>query len=81
MIVRRSGLERFITGILSAPWSDGELSPELTMQRQFEPLETLSIGYGRSRPVNFDSNHFYVQHMSAAEYEQAMSRLTTEDVD
>ena len=28
IIVRRTGLERFIGAILGAPWTDGEVSPE-----------------------------------------------------
>jgi len=32
MIVRRCALERFLIGLLDAPWSDGEQSPEETMR-------------------------------------------------
>ncbi len=31
------------------------------------PYQTLPFGYGRIRPVNFQEEHFYIQHMSAAE--------------
>ena len=67
IIVRKSGFERFITGLLSAPWSDGEVSPEEIMRRRFSPLETLRIPYGRSRPIDFDRMCYYAQHFTDEE--------------
>ena len=67
MIVKRSGMERFISGLLKADWSDGEVSPEDTMERQFHPLGTLSVPYGRSRPIDFTQTCFYAQHLTADE--------------
>jgi hypothetical protein len=43
IIVRRRGLERFLTGLLNAPWTDGEVSPEETTRRQLAPFELLRI--------------------------------------
>ena len=38
MIVRRPGLERFLIGLLGAPWSDGEQSPEEIMKTKARAL-------------------------------------------
>jgi len=70
MIVSRSGMERFLSGLLCADWSDGDVSPEVTMERQLCPLDTISIPYGRSRPIDFDQTCFYAQHFSADELDQ-----------
>lgn len=67
MIVRRSGLERFISGILGAPWTDGERSPEETMRLRLAPFGLLTIPYGRSRPIDFTRRHFYAQHLDEDE--------------
>jgi hypothetical protein len=61
IVVRRSGLERFLSGILGAPWTDGEVSPEETMRTRLEPYELLQVPYGRSRPIDFNRSHFYAQ--------------------
>ena len=70
MIVKRSGMERFITGLLQADWSDGEVSPEITMERQLQPLGTVQTPYGRSRPIDFSQSHFYAQHLSQGELDE-----------
>ena len=70
MIVKRSGMERFISGLLEADWSDGEVSPEITMERQLQPLGSVSIPYGRSRPIDFEQPCFYAQHFTADELTQ-----------
>lgn len=70
MIVRRPGLERFVTGLLNAPWTDGEMSPEHIMQRQLQPFDTLRIPYGRSRPIDFSRSHFYAQHCDDEELDR-----------
>ena len=70
MIVKRSGMERFLTGLLQANWSDGEVSPEITMERQLQPLGTVQIPYGRSRPIDFSKSHFYAQHLSEDELDK-----------
>jgi len=63
MIVRRSGLERFISGILSATWTDGERSPEETMRLLLVPFGLVGLPYGRSRPIDFSLPAFYAQHL------------------
>ena len=70
MIVKRSGMERFLTGLLQANWSDGEVSPEITMERQLQPLGTVQTPYGRSRPIDFSKSHFYAQHLSQDELDK-----------
>ena len=72
MIVRRSGLERFITATLNAPETDGELSPELKMERDLKPFGTLAVPYGRSRPIDFSLSHLHAQHLTAEELDQFM---------
>jgi len=67
MIVRRAALERFIAGLIGAPWSDGEVSPEEIMARRLAPFGVLRIPFGRSRPIDFGLSHFYAQHLSEAE--------------
>jgi hypothetical protein len=67
VIVRRDGMERFLCALLLAQETDGELPPEEKAERYFEPYEFLSIPYGRSRPIDFATPHFYAQHMSDAE--------------
>lgn len=69
MIADRAGMTRLVTGLLDAPWSDGELSPELIMERQLQPLGTVCIPYGRSRPIDFDRDCFYAQHLTSEELE------------
>jgi hypothetical protein len=49
IIVRRPGLERFIDAISGAPWTDGQVSPEQTMQRRDAPYGLIGIPFGRSR--------------------------------
>ena len=63
MIVRRAGLERFIEGLLGAPWTDGERSPEETMRQRLAPFDLVGIPYGRSRPIDTGVTHFYAQHL------------------
>jgi hypothetical protein len=70
MVVERSGMERLLSGLLGASWSDGEVSPEITMERQLQPLGTLSIPYGRSRPIDFNQPCFYAQHLTDDELTQ-----------
>jgi len=63
LIVRRAGLERFLQGILGAPWTDGELSPEEIMRQRLAPFELVQVPYGRSWPIDFDRCHFYAEHL------------------
>jgi hypothetical protein len=63
MVVRRAGLERFIEGLLGAPWTDGERSPEETMRQRLAPFDFVAIPHGRSRPIDFGATHFYAQHL------------------
>ncbi len=77
MIADRNGMKRLITGLLNAPWSDGEVSPEVIMERQLQPLGTVAIPYGRSRPIVFERDCYYAQHLTAGELE---SFLEVEDL-
>lgn len=70
MIVKKTGMERFLTGLLQAEWTDGEVSPEIIMERQLQPLGTLQLPYGRSRPIDFSRSQFYAQHLSQAELDK-----------
>jgi hypothetical protein len=67
MIANRQGMEQLVSGLLAAEWTDGDLSPEMIMERQLPSLGTLCVPYGRSRPIDFDRSHFYVQHLSLEE--------------
>jgi len=64
IIVRRTGLERFIGAILGAPWTDGEVSPEETMRQRMPPYGLIGIPFGRSRPIDFKEPNFYVHHLN-----------------
>lgn len=75
VIVRRSGLLRFIAGLLGSPWTDGEKSPEEIMRLQLAPFGYVQIPYGRSRPIDFERSHFYAQHLSEAELIALQPRL------
>lgn len=70
MIVRRAGLERFISGIIGADWTDGEVSPEETMRIRLAPFGLVGVPYGRSRPIDFSQANFYAQHMDEDELAQ-----------
>lgn len=72
MIVRRAGLERFLEGLLGAPWTDGECSPEETMRKRLAPFDFVRIPFGRSRPLDFRQKHFYVQHLERDELSRAL---------
>lgn len=75
MIVRRTGLERFLIGLLGAPKGDGEVSPETTMRKRLVPFDFLRVPYGRSRPIDFDRPHFYAQHLDDEELDRFTKRL------
>jgi hypothetical protein len=77
VIVRRGALERFISGLLGSPWSDGEVSPEEIMERRLAPFGLLRIPFGRSRPIDFGLKHFYVQHLTENELTRALQFLQT----
>ncbi len=80
VIVKKSGMERFISGLLEADWTDGEVSPEITMERQYNPLGTISIPYGRSRPIDFGQPCFYAQHFTADELAQFIQLEDLDDI-
>jgi len=75
VIVRRSGLERFLISLLSSPASDGEVSPEETMRTRLSPFGFLQLPYGRSRPIDFDRSHFYAQHLDDEELAYFLTRI------
>jgi hypothetical protein len=63
MIVRRPGLETFISALLQAKWTDGQVSPEEIMRRSFPHFDTIQIPFGRSRPLDYQCSHCYVHHL------------------
>jgi hypothetical protein len=73
VIVRKAGLDRFIGGIVGAPWSDGERSPEQTMLDCLAPVGFLRVPYGRSRPIDFERSHFYAQHLDVDELQRFLT--------
>jgi hypothetical protein len=75
VIVRNPGLNRFIEGIIGAPWSDGERSPEQTMLDRLAPVGFLRVPYGRSRPIDFERSHFYAQHLDADELQRFLALI------
>jgi hypothetical protein len=75
LVVRRAGLERFLQGLLGAPWADGELPPEEIMRQQLAPFGVVQVPYGRSRPIDFDRRHFYAQHLDDDELRRFLSRI------
>ena len=75
VIVRKAGLDRFIGGIVGAPWSDGERSPEQTMQDRLAPIGFVRVPYGRSRPIDFERSHFYAQHLDADELQRFLTLI------
>ena len=77
VIVRRTGLERFIDAILGAPWTDGEVSPEQTMKRRMPPYGLIGIPFGRSRPIDFKEPNFYVHHLDDNELHRFLELINT----
>lgn len=67
LIMKRHGMERYISNMIAAPETDGELSPEEKMERYMAPFGTLLVPYGRSRPIDFSRSHFYAQHFTRDE--------------
>ena len=49
---------------------DGELSPEIKMERDLKPYDFIKIPFGRSRPVDFQLPNYYVQHLEDYEIEK-----------
>ena len=75
VVVRNAGLPRFIEGIVNAPYTDGELSPEITMHDRLAPVGFLRVPYGRSRPIDFERSHFYAQHLDDDELQRFLSLI------
>lgn len=75
VIVRKAGLARFIEGIVSTPYTDGELSPEKIMHDRLVPIGFVRVPYGRSRPIDFERSHFYAQHLDADELQRFLSLI------
>jgi hypothetical protein len=73
VVVRGAALPRFIEGIVNAPCTDGELSPELIMHDRLAPVGFLRVPYGRSRPIDFERDHFYAQHLDEEELRRFLS--------
>lgn len=80
IIVRKDGFPRFLYGLVHGPETEAELNPEQKMAKYLPPFDTLAIGYGRSRPIDFTDSHFYAQHMQLDELQEYM-RLEGLDFD
>ena len=78
IVVRRSGLERLLIGLLSTTATDGEVSPEETMRMRLQPFDFVWVPYGRSRPIDFNRSHFYVQHLDEDELASFREKLPAE---
>lgn len=78
MVVARSGLERFLEGLLGAPWGDGERAPEETMRLRLVPFGFVQVPYGRSRPIDFRRSHYYAQHLTDDELAQFLAHAGLE---
>jgi len=78
IVVSKNGLARFIKGMLDWEESDGELSPEVKLEKSCTPFGELAVPYGRSRPIDLSLDHFYAQHLT--EHELA-AFLSTEGVE
>jgi hypothetical protein len=73
VVVARAGLERFISSLIVAPESDGDLPPEEKFSRHLAPFSLLGIPYGRSRPIDFNAQHFYAQHLTDIELDKLLT--------
>jgi FkbM family methyltransferase len=80
IVVRRAAFERFISEILNSPWTDGEVPPEETMRTRLEPFDLLQVPYGRSRPIDFNRPHFYVQHLDDKELIEVTRRIAHDEL-
>lgn len=78
IVVKKSGLERFIAKTMEGPETDGELSPEVKMDRDLKPYDFIKIPFGRSRPIDFSLSHYYAQHLLPEELDRF---LESEDLD
>lgn len=72
--VRNDAILEYVGLMLAMPESDGKVLPESKYMRLIESgfAQFLEFGYGRDRPVNFDSGLFYIQQ--ATEEEMAAMR-------
>jgi len=76
MIVRNEGLPRFIQGIMASEESDGEVSPEVKLEKHCAPFGELAVPFGRSRPIDFSRSHFYLQHLHENELDEFVQTET-----
>jgi hypothetical protein len=67
LVMKRTGIERYISKTIASPLTDGEMSPEVKIERDMAPYGTLLVPYGRSRPIDFSRSHFYAQHFTRDE--------------
>jgi len=67
LVMNRRGIENFLSRIIAVPYSDGDLSPEVRIEKELVPYGLLQVPYGRSRPIDFCRSHFYVQHLTREE--------------
>jgi glycosyltransferase involved in cell wall biosynthesis len=75
------GSEVPVEGLLGAPWTDGEVSPEEIMRRRLAPFDFIQVPYGRSRPIDFARPHFYAQHLDDDELRQFVADAGSAAVD
>jgi hypothetical protein len=70
ILVGRASIPRFVNALLTAPESDGDMSPEIKLARYCAPFEELALPFGRSRPIDFTVPAFYIKHATTEELQQ-----------
>jgi hypothetical protein len=74
VVIKKEYIHTFINAYLSINKSDRRIRPELKFHKISENTNTmfkeLPFGYGRSRPINFEEEFFYAQHLSTQELEE-----------
>jgi hypothetical protein len=74
--IRHDALLEYVGRILAMPEGDGEVLPEAKYMRLIDEgfAQFFEFGYGRDRPVNFDSGMYYIQQASDAEWGELKAR-------
>ncbi len=70
-IVSRRGIPGFIKSYTDFPQTDAKLSVERKLLAVTEtmPSAVINLKYGRQRPIDFQTSHFFVKHMVLRELE------------
>ena len=79
IIVKRSGMERFISGFLNAVRNE-QLSAGICLQQQLQPLGRIQAPYAQSRPSDFSRPHVYARHLSQEELDTFIDAADLSDL-